>query len=83
MSEKALRSVVVEQSLSVDISSASLVVHQSNSIVEHRLYLFELRVLLAQSFYSLVNCSIGFLEAAEERKKLVHQVRLTVFFGAL
>lgn len=77
--QEAGRSVVAEDALPVHVPPPSLVVYESNYVIEDRFY--PLRVALGKSkqLYCSLDDLLGLLVAVEEGVELVHNIRLTVF----
>ncbi len=83
VAEEVLGGVEVEQGVLVDVAPAAFVVHEADGVVEDGSDLVEVGVVPAQTADGPVDHRLRLLQAAEKRKQLVYQVRLTIFFGTL
>lgn len=69
--------------LSVDVTSASLIVSQSNYIIEDGPYFLNLRLTFFQKFYSPLHDLIRFQATVEKRVELINDIRFTILLRAL
>lgn len=69
--------------LSVDVTSAPLIVGQSNYIIEDGSYLLNLRLTFFQKFYGPLHDLLRFLATVEKRVELINDIGFTILLRAL
>jgi len=74
-----LGGVIVAYGLLVNIASASVIIHQSNSVIENRSYFLNLAAGFAQHSYSSINDDLWFFISIEEGVEVVNNIWLTIF----
>lgn len=80
---EALRGVVVEDVLFIDVIPASLVIYESNYVIEYSFNTIYVTYVLPHSDYSLLYNTLGLIIAVEKWKELINDVRLTILLSRL
>lgn len=71
--------VVVANGFLVNVTSASVIIHQSNSVIENGSNFLYLAALSAQHLYSSIHYDLRFLIGIEEGVEMVNDIWLTIF----
>lgn len=80
---EAFGGVVVEDVLLIDVISASLVIYESNYVIEYGFDTIYITYILPHSDNSLLYDTLRLLVTIEKRKELIDDVRLTILLGGL